>query len=57
MENRGNRILVIIAMILAIIVTAMNYTQEKTVNNTVTEVTEGEEKTVNNTATEVTEGE
>ena len=40
--NRGKKILVIIAMILAIIVTAMNYTQEKTVNNTVTEVTEGE---------------
>ena len=29
-------------MILAIIVTAMNYTQEKTVNNTATEVTENE---------------
>ena len=43
MENRGKKILVIIAMILAIIVTAMNYTKDKTVNNTiVTEVTENE---------------
>lgn len=42
MENRGKKILVIIAMIFAIIVTALNYTQDKTVDNTVTEMTENE---------------
>lgn len=43
MENRGKRILVIIAMVLAIIVTVMNYTHtDKAVDNTVTEVTEHE---------------
>ena len=42
MENRGKRILVIIAMVLAIIITALNYTKDKTVENTVTEVPEHE---------------
>lgn len=42
MENRGKKILVIIAMILAIIVTVMNYTHtDKTVEDA-TEVTEYE---------------
>ena len=40
MENRGKRILVIVAMVLAIIVTALNYTQDKAVENT--EITENE---------------
>ena len=41
MENRGKRILVIIAMVLAIIITALNYTKDKTVEDA-TEVTEYE---------------
>lgn len=43
MENRGKKILVIIAMVLAIIVTVMNYTHtDNAVDNTVTEVTKYE---------------